>query len=82
MIARIIVGILGTLLGVSLIIKNDAYVRFLGMNAWAEVKLGSGGTRTFYKLIGLIIIFISWIYAFNWLNNLLTFILGGLIPNN
>jgi len=82
MIARIIVGIVGTLLGVSMIIKNESYFRFLGTNSWAEAKLGSGGSRTLYKLIGLLIIFLSWVYAFNWLNDLLYLFLGGLVKNN
>jgi len=79
MIARVIVGILGTLLGASMIIKNEAYFRFIGTNSWAEAKLGPGGSRTLYKLIGLIVIFLCWVYAFNWLNDLLYFIFGGLI---
>lgn len=79
MIARIIIGILGTGLGISMLFKNEWYLRMIGKIPWAEKHLGfEGGTRLFYKLLGLLIIFLSWIYAFNWLNNLLEFLLGGL----
>lgn len=79
MIVRIIVGILGTAIGLVLTIKSEWFLRNFGRVPWAEKYLGlEGGTRLFYKLLGLIIIFISWIYAFNWLNNLLQFLLGGL----
>ena len=44
--------------GFMLVWKNEAVVRFTGMNAWAEDKLGTmGGTRVMYKFIGLAIIF-------------------------
>ncbi|MFA5133238.1 MAG: hypothetical protein WC459_00295 [Patescibacteria group bacterium] len=79
MIARIIVGIIGTALGIAMNLKTEAFLRFTGKIPWAEQHLGvEGGTRLFYKLLGLIIIFLSWIYAFNWLNGLLQFLLGGL----
>lgn len=79
MIARIIVGIVGTALGVAMNLKTESFLRFTGKIAWAERHLGiEGGTRLFYKLLGLIVIFISWVYAFNWLGGLLEFLLGGL----
>ena len=79
MILRILVGIIGTALGIVMNFKTESFVRFTGRVAWAENKLGMmGGTRVFYKLLGLIIIFISWIYAFNWMEGFLRFFLGGL----
>jgi len=78
-IVRIIVFIVGTALGVSMLMKTAWYLSMIGRVPWAEKHLGfEGGSRLFYKLIGLLIIFISWIYAFNWLNALLQFLLGGL----
>lgn len=79
MIARVIVGIIGTALGIAMNLKTEAFLRFTGKIAWAERHLGmEGGTRLFYKLLGLIIIFLSWMYAFDWMNGLLEFLLGGL----
>ncbi len=79
MIARIIVGIIGTALGVMMNLKTESFLNFTGKVEWAEKHLGmEGGTRLFYKLLGLIVILISWIYAFNWMNGLLQFLLGGL----
>ena len=55
-----ILGLLGIALGVFLVIKTEGFIRSFGKNAWAEQHFGtSGGTRTFYKLIGMGIIFIS-----------------------
>lgn len=79
MVARIIVFIIGTAVGVMMNLKTESFLRFTGKIAWAEKHLGvEGGTRLFYKLLGLLIILISWIYAFNWMNGLLEFLLGGL----
>lgn len=79
MIARIIVFIIGTALGVAMNLKTAAFLNFTGKVEWAERHLGiEGGTRLFYKLLGLLVIFLSWMYAFNWMNGLLEFLLGGL----
>lgn len=79
MIARVIVFIIGTGLGVMMNLKTKSFLNFTGKVEWTERHLGvEGGTRVFYKLLGLLVIFISWIYAFNWLNDLLQFLLGGL----
>ncbi|MFC1612255.1 hypothetical protein ACFL29_00170 [Patescibacteria group bacterium] len=79
MIARIIVGIIGTILGLSMLVKTKWYLRMLGRNWWAERHLGAeGGSRILYKLIGLVIIFITWMYAFNWFDDLLQSLIGGL----
>jgi hypothetical protein len=79
MILRIIVGILGTALGLSMLLKTEWYLQMIGRNEWAERHFGfEGGSRLLYKLIGFAIILLSWIYAFNWMNNLLEFFLGGL----
>lgn len=79
MIVRIVVFIIGTALGLMMNLKTESFLRFTGKIAWAEKYLGiEGGTRLFYKLLGLLIIFLSWMYAFNWFNALLEFLLGGL----
>jgi len=49
-------------IGILIVIKTEWIVQNFGTNAWAEAKFGfSGGSRIFYKLIGLGIIFIGFI---------------------
>lgn len=56
----IIFGIIGIVIGAVLVIKTDWFVEFFGRIAWAELHLGtSGGTRLFYKLIGIGTIILS-----------------------
>ena len=58
----IIIGSLMAVAGILMIIKTEWIVQNFGTNAWAEAKFGfSGGSRIFYKLIGLGIIFIGFI---------------------
>lgn len=65
-------GLLGIALGSLLIMKTEWFVQNFGSNAWAEEHMGtSGGTRLMYKLIGIVIIFISMMAA--------TGLLGGFI---
>jgi len=48
--------------GVLAVVKTEWIIQNFGTNAWAEAKFGfSGGSRIFYKLIGLGIIFIGFI---------------------
>lgn len=48
------------------ILKTEWFVQNFGTVAWAEEHLGtSGGTRLFYKLLGLIGIFIGFIVLTN-----------------
>lgn len=47
-VAAIVVAI-----GCSMVIKTDWFVENFGHSDWAEAKLGGGGTRLMYKLIGL-----------------------------
>lgn len=49
------IGLVALAVGISMVIKTDKYIEFLGRNDWAEQKLGQGGTWLFYKLIGVVI---------------------------
>jgi len=81
MIARIIVFIIGTLGGVSLIWKTEWYIQNFGKSAWAEDKLSmAGGTRMLAKIIGILVIFFSWIYAFGMLEGCLSGTIGQVLP--
>ena len=57
---KYVIGLLAIFIGVLMIIKTEWFLRSFGTSAWAEQHLGtSGGTRLMYKLIGIIIIFLS-----------------------
>lgn len=69
---KYVIGILVILLGCVLVIKTEWFVENFGHSEWAEDKLGtSGGTRLFYKLIGIAMIVLSMMG--------MTGLLGGLI---
>jgi hypothetical protein len=54
MISRYLAGLLLISGGLFLIIKTELLMSWFGRIAWAEEKLGTeGGTRIFYKLIGM-----------------------------
>lgn len=58
LIGRIIGGLVMAGIGFLFVLKSEALLQNIGSIPWAEDKLGSmGGTRMFYKLMGLIIIF-------------------------
>jgi len=71
---RILGGIAACAVGLHLVIKTEWYLENFGSIDWAEEKLGtSGGSRTFYKLIGIGIIMIGFLAATGMLGG---FILG------
>ncbi len=51
-------GILSIVLGAVLVIKTSWFVENFGTSAWAEAHFG-GGTYTWYKLVGMIIIVVA-----------------------
>lgn len=60
------IGALGTIAGFMLVWKTTAVLNFTGRIEFAEKYLGAeGGSRIFIKIIGIIIIFVSWLYMFN-----------------
>lgn len=57
-----IIGIVAVLMGVGMVLKTEWIIENFGASAWAENKFGTaGGTRTMYKLIGLLLIFIGFL---------------------
>ncbi len=43
-----------------MIMRSEWFLSFFGRIDWAEIHLGTeGGTRVFYKILGLLTIFIS-----------------------
>jgi len=57
---HIILGLLITAAGVSLVIQTEWFLNNFGRIAWFEDKLGTeGGSRLGYKLVGIVLIFIG-----------------------
>lgn len=62
---NIIISLLGVLLGFVITWKSEWLLENFGRIEWAEDKLSSyGGTRIFWKLIGLAIILFSMLHMF------------------
>lgn len=77
MIGRIIGGLLGAALGFVLVWKSDFFANNFGsISDWADSHLG--GTRTVYKFIGIIFIFISFLVITGLHVRFFTSVFGGL----
>jgi hypothetical protein len=50
-------GALVIALGVMMVIKTQWFIENFGYSDWAESKLGGGGTRLMYKVLGILFIF-------------------------
>jgi hypothetical protein len=79
MFIRILVGIVGIIAGFFLIYKAEWFLENFGRIDWAEIHLGAeGGTRLFYKLIGLGVILVSILIMTGLIEGLLLAIFGPL----
>ncbi|MFZ5364508.1 MAG: hypothetical protein ACOZAG_03435 [Patescibacteria group bacterium] len=79
MVTRIIIGIIGIVIGSIMVIKSEWLLSFFGRINWAEIHLGSeGGTRIFYKLLGILAILISLMIMTGMIEGLLFAIFGPL----
>ena len=57
---KFILGIILSIVGFTLVWKTEGWFSFFGRIAWAEKYLGTeGGSRLFYKLIGILIIIVG-----------------------
>lgn len=60
---RYILSFIGVALGALIVVKSEKLYNALGPVGWAEQHLGAeGGSRLFYKLVGLGIILVSFFY--------------------
>jgi hypothetical protein len=76
---NILVGFIGIIIGFLLVWKADWIYRNFGSIDWAEQHLGNeGGTRLMWKLVGLIIIFVSLLIMFGMMGGIITGIFGNL----
>lgn len=67
--------LIGVVIGAILVLKSEWLLNNFGRIDWAEMKLGSsGGTRTFWKLVGVAIIFLSLFYMVGGVQSLVAWI--------
>lgn len=68
---RIPLGIIVIIVGYLIVAKTETIFSWFGQNAFAEKVFGFGGTRLFYKLIGIGIIFIGMFIVTNLISDML-----------
>jgi len=79
---QIILGIVGIIVGTMMVAKSEWLLSAFGRVNWAEAHLGTeGGTRIFYKLLGLITIFVSLLIMTGTVEGVLMAIFSPLFPN-
>ncbi len=61
MIAQIIYGFIGIIIGFFMTWKSRWFYEMIGEQAWAEKIFGSGRSETAYKMIGIAIIIVSFL---------------------
>lgn len=64
-ISRIIAGLCLSALGISMTMKTEWFFRMIGVIPWAERTFGGGGTRFFYKLVGIFLTLLGFIVMTN-----------------
>jgi len=76
---KFFLGIIFVAFGFLLVWKSDWILNNFGRIDWAEAKLGTeGGTRLFWKLIGLGIIIMAMLYMFGFIEGIITSIFSPL----
>ncbi len=74
MFTQILVGLLMIVVGLLMCWKTEWFLRIVGRIEWAEVHFG-GGSRFFYKMLGIAIILIGFLAV----TNLFDLVIGGFV---
>jgi hypothetical protein len=69
---RIPIGLVVMVVGFYMVKNTDVLMAWFGRVPFAEDKLGAGGSRLFYKLLGIVIAFIGIFIATNVISDILT----------
>lgn len=69
---RILLGIIVMVIGFYMVKKTEVFLEWFGSIPFAEDKFGPGGTRFFYKLLGVAITFLGIFIATNVISDVLT----------
>ncbi len=78
---RILIGILIAGVGTYMVLRTETILGFFGTVDWAERKLGGGGSRLFYKLLGIAIVFVGFMVATNLWSAFIESTLGSILPS-
>lgn len=82
MLVRILVGLAMMFIGFHMVWKTDAWLRLFGRNWWAERHFGvEGGSRLFYKLLGVAVTFLGLFVATNMIQGIIVSIFGPLFSS-
>jgi len=68
---RVPLGLVVMVVGFFIVARTGVILEWFGRVDWAEEKFGNGGTRTFYKLLGTLIVFIGIFIATNIISDIL-----------
>ncbi len=79
-IVRILLGAVIAAAGAFFVVKTQKVLDVFGAVDWAEQKLGGGGSRLFYKLLGIVFILIGFVVMTNMWNAFLESTVGSFIP--
>ena len=74
-LTRILVGLAVAALGIFMTWKPDSVIGIFGRNEWGEKVFGSGGSRSFYKMVGVLVTILGFIIT----TDLINYFFGGLI---
>ena len=69
---RVLLGIIVMFVGFLIVAKTEKVYSMFGSNDFAEKTFGYGGSRFFYKLIGVLAVFIGIFIATNIISDILT----------
>lgn len=77
---RILIGSILVALGVYFVLKTEVVYGFFGSVPFAEKYLGGGGSRLFYKLLGIIFCLVGFLWATNLWAAFIQGTIGSLFP--
>ncbi len=79
---RIILGLIFVVVGFFMVYKTVMFQNITGRIAWAEEKFGGGGTNTFLKLLGVLVIFLGVFFMTGIINDIAVFFFDLLTPGS
>lgn len=77
---RVLWGILLVGFGLTLTLRTYWFIDFLGPLDFLEYKIGPGGTRLVYKILGAVIVIIGFLVMTNLWGRFLNASIGSVIP--
>lgn len=77
---RYLLGAFISVIGTLIILKTEWVIENFGTSAWAEEKFGtSGGSRIMWKVIGIILIFVGFLFITNMIQGFLEGTVGRIL---